>query len=436
MTQRSHAPLFLLALVPWLSGAGCSGPDDPGATPPEALTYHHDVAPVLDRYCVTCHSPGNIGPFTLTDYGSVKLQAARIRAAVESGLMPPWLPSDKGQPMRYSRKMRAQDQKLLLDWIGAGTREGDPGESPRTDIPAAETVEPPRPDLVLAPSHVYQPRTDRSNDDYHCFSFDPQLTTDTYLQAAVVVPDNKAIVHHAIVYAIGPSGAGQVRAMDPAGAGFDCFGGPGVDDSARTLLAWAPGGVATRLPEGYGLKIEKGSMLVLQLHYNLLAYKGVGDQSKVEMEVTTTPPKTEMFLLPVADPRHLHIKAGDPAATQVIDVPVSLLETFFGLPAKEMTIYAVGPHMHLLGRHISVSVDDGTTLIDIPRWDFHWQQGYALQQPMTLGISEGLRVSCQYDNSQANQPVVNGQQQHPRDLGWGEGTLDEMCLNFFLASFN
>ena len=37
-------------------------------------------------------------------------------------------------------------------------------------------------------------------------------------------------------------------------------------------------------------------------------------------------------------------------------------------------------------------------------------------------------ATCAYDNSAANQPVINGEHVEPRDVTWGEGTLDEMCL--------
>jgi hypothetical protein len=39
-------------------------------------------------------------------------------------------------------------------------------------------------------------------------------------------------------------------------------------------------------------------------------------------------------------------------------------------------------------------------------------------------------VECNFDNSFANQPIINGQRQPPRDLKWGESTADEMCLSF------
>jgi hypothetical protein len=35
-----------------------------------------------------------------------------------------------------------------------------------------------------------------------------------------------------------------------------------------------------------------------------------------------------------------------------------------------------------------------------------------------------------YDNSAAHQPIVDGVQQQPRTVTFGEGSLDEMCLHY------
>jgi hypothetical protein len=39
-------------------------------------------------------------------------------------------------------------------------------------------------------------------------------------------------------------------------------------------------------------------------------------------------------------------------------------------------------------------------------------------------------VQCEYDNSVENQPVLNGTKLTPKFTTWGEGTFDEMCLNY------
>ena len=39
-----------------------------------------------------------------------------------------------------------------------------------------------------------------------------------------------------------------------------------------------------------------------------------------------------------------------------------------------------------------------------------------------------IELTCVWDNSAENQPWVGGERQPPRRVGWGDGSLDEMCL--------
>src|SRR5947209_2275290 len=85
--------------------------------------------------------------------------------------------------------------------------------------------------------------------------------------------------------------------------------------------------------------------------------------------------------------------------------------------------------MHTRGTMITTSLN-GSPLVELPRWDFHWQQTYQFQTPVTMTAADIITVNCHYDNTQANQPVINGQQLPVRDVTWGENTTDEMCLSF------
>jgi hypothetical protein len=80
--------------------------------------------------------------------------------------------------------------------------------------------------------------------------------------------------------------------------------------------------------------------------------------------------------------------------------------------------------MHLLGRSIRVELvpggEDARVLLDIPRWDFHWQNVYRLEEPVPVEAGDRVRVTCRHD--------VSLRQGEPRYVVWGEGTTDEMCL--------
>jgi hypothetical protein len=90
--------------------------------------------------------------------------------------------------------------------------------------------------------------------------------------------------------------------------------------------------------------------------------------------------------------------------------------------------------MHLHGTQIKVTIQhaDGTSdcAVDIPQWNFHWQQFYYYQQATKVVSGDNVHLECTFDNLQADEPVINGMQMPSGPLTWGEKTTDEMCLNY------
>lgn len=411
-----------------LLGSACSRPEPA----PAALTYHQDIAPLVDRYCAGCHKEGGIGHFALTSYAEVQRYSPLIKSAVSSGRMPPWLPAEDSRELHAKRAMRPNDKADLLAWIDEGMPEGSVDMPRSTDLPGVQMVAAPRPDLVLDPKQNYSPDSSRP-DDYHCFVYDPKLLRDRFVVAGQVKPGNHHIVHHAIAYEIPEAEAPAILAKDPTGRGYTCFGSPGTTSLPVTIMGWAPGGVGMRFPQGTSLRLHKGSLVVVQVHYNMLEGMGHSDRTVMELELSDEVPQHELYSLPVARPKQLLIPAGAADAVQTIEFPLSLLASRFGLPANKLTVYGHTPHMHLLGTKITTALN-GETLINIPRWDFHWQQGYQFVSPYTATGTDTFKLECHYNNTAENQPVIGGVRQSPREVTWGEGTLDEMCLNYLLLS--
>ena len=411
-------------------GSACSGTDPDSQA--QALTYRQDIAPMIDRYCASCHKAGGIGHFALDSYESVVRYAPLIKGAVSQGTMPPWLPSEDSRPLHGSRAMRPADKADLLRWIDAGMPEGSLDMTRRSDFPPAEVVMLPRPDLRLDPGRDYTPDSSRA-DDYHCFIYDPKLTADRFVLAGNAKPGNHHIVHHVVAYEIPEAEAPAILAKDPTGQGYTCFGSPGTTTPPVNLLGWAPGSIPTRFPSGTALRLHKGSLVVVQVHYNMLEGTGQTDRTVMEFELTDTVPQHELYSLPVARPKFLMIPAGAQDAVQTIELPLNLLASRYKLPSNKLTVYGHMPHMHLLGTKITTALN-GETIINIPRWDFHWQQAYQFVNPYTATGTDTFKLECHYNNTADNQPVIGGVKQTPRDVTWGEGTLDEMCLNYLLLS--
>lgn len=93
------------------------------ATP---VTYHRDVARILQQNCVQCHHDKGIAPFALDDLSGVTDRAKTIRRVVEGRTMPPWsaAPIPEGQPNPWANdhSLSARDQADLLAWLNSSDR--------------------------------------------------------------------------------------------------------------------------------------------------------------------------------------------------------------------------------------------------------------------------------------------------------------------------
>jgi hypothetical protein len=170
----------------------------------------------------------------------------------------------------------------------------------------------------------------------------------------------------------------------------------------------------------------------MQVHYNQLNGRGLPDQTAMDLYFSPTPVRRVAQLVPALQ-TNLRIPAGSANAEATAEFNLRRL----GVPLS-VTVYGSFPHMHMLGRQLQVesTAMDGTRtcLMNTPDWNFHWQQFYFYEEPVRITPDDTIRIRCRYDNSAANQPVVDGVQQTPREVRWGEGSLDEMCLNFFYVT--
>jgi hypothetical protein len=93
---------------------------------------------------------------------------------------------------------------------------------------------------------------------------------------------------------------------------------------------------------------------------------------------------------------------------------------------SDVTVYGVLPHMHELGRSLRVDAHAGAEsvcLVSVDRWDFHWQNAWWYQEPLHFDAVDSVSLSCGFDTSERSETVT-----------WGEGTDDEMCLNYLYVS--
>jgi len=315
--------------------------------------------------------------------------------------------------------------------------------------------------------------TGTGTDDYRCFLLDPKVANDQFITGFNVLPGNPDVVHHVILFRVPADLVKEAEQKDAEtpGQGWTCFGSSGLRssgqeiDDAPWLGAWAPGGSGEQVyAKGFGEELGKGSRVIMQVHYNLLAGKQP-DRSAAELRLAPATEhlqtlETQLLPAPVelpCRPEHSDGPLCDRAAAladvkkRFGDAPGSTADLLHFLcgPVKAgpvqscerkifqpETVRGVAGHMHLLGTSIKVEVNPGgpgaRTLLNIPVWDFD-NQGSRPIKPAVLQPGDTLKVTCHHSQELRDRlPSFKGQPD--KYVVWGEGTTDEMCLAILLVT--
>ena len=392
------------------------------------VTYYHDVQPIIQEHCQMCHVTNGIAPFALQSYDDAKQTAALMAAATSQLVMPPWMPAQSCGDFRDERVLTPQEIATIGAWSQQGAPAGDPASAPVVTPNLGPDLG--TPGATLDPGADYHPN-DALTDDYHCTLIDPALTTAQDLIGFDVHPGSTATVHHVLLFAVTSDKLAAVQAKDAAeaGPGWTCFGGTGVD-ATPVVGGWVPGSGATAFPAPTGIHLDAGTQIVMQIHYNLLTVKHVTDRTTADLFYAKTPilAQNRAAITPVANTTF--VIPANTIKTVGADLPITGSLSF--------DLWGVVPHMHLHGTEIKVQVEhaDGsaTCAVDIPKWNFHWQQFYYYEQPMKVVPGDTVHVDCTFDNMAADEPIINGAQMTSGPLRWGEKTTDEMCLNYLYVT--
>ena len=430
-------------LLQWLNAGAPRG--DASQVPlrqlDQGLSYHADARAIIEQKCVGCHEEGGIAPFPLDSYDRVKAVSAAAAFAIDNGTMPPWHPTQGHTSFADSRALTPRQKYVLLNWLQGDMAEGDPGDylaPPEDDAKDSGDY-----NLQLVLPQPYTPTL--RPDDHRCFAIEWPLDEFAYITSLDVVPDQVEEVHHVIVSVVEPEDAPLVYAAGgrDGSPGWYCLGMGGVAGVPlpRQIGAWVPGVGREPLPAGTGIGVEPGSVVIVQMHYNTLVAEPKPDQSTILVETADVVERpASAFLLP--DPRWLApggmpIAAGDPDAHHEVTLPTNILAAirgqYAGVRVNEPWVLHNGfMHMHTRGKsgRITLLRKNGTeqVLLDIRDWDFNWQSTYRFARELLLAPGDRIKLACNWDNSAANQDIVNGVPQTPRYIEWGDGTGDEMCL--------
>lgn len=381
-------------------------------------TWSDNVAAIVYNKCATCHHDGGIAPFSLMTYAEVSPMANAIYDAITTDKMPPWPPDNNYQQYTHTRSLDATEKTTLLTWLDNGYPEGTPANTPPPPVFYSGSILGPG-DLTLQ-IPTYMSKAHAGQDDYVCFSIPTNLTQTRSVRAIEVIPGNRQIVHHALIYI---DGGGTFQSDTTSGT---CAG----PQNATLIGGYTPGSTPLVFPSGTGFKLgmsmPAGSNVVLSMHYPEGSY-GMYDSTKVIFHFYP-PGETgirEVFAAPVLQNWGLSIPPNQ-VVSYTAHYPAS------GSIPTDISVLSVFPHMHLLGKTIKAyalnAQGDTIPFAKIPLWDFHWQDFYFFQHIQKAPAGSVVKGEATYDNT-TNNP--NNPSNPPVHVYAGESTTDEMFLVYF-----
>ncbi|HEU0067818.1 MAG TPA: redoxin domain-containing protein, partial [Nitrospiraceae bacterium] len=98
--------------------------------PTSEVTYSNQISRILQDHCVQCHRPGEIGPFSLTNYEEVVGWSSMLEEVVQQQRMPPWHANPEYGHYSNDTRLTDEEKSLLYRWVQAGSPEGNPADLP------------------------------------------------------------------------------------------------------------------------------------------------------------------------------------------------------------------------------------------------------------------------------------------------------------------
>lgn len=297
---------------------------------------------------------------------------------------------------------------LINTWVKNGAPLGDPKDLPEPPK-FVEGWQIGQPDVVIAMSETPYSVPATGVIPYQYFVVDPGFKEDKWIEAAECRIGNRAVVHHIIVgIKDGDDAASHVTQIRNA-----------------WITAAAPGSLPLVLPDGFAKLIPAGSKLVFQMHYtpNGTAQTDISsvgfkfaDPETVRKAVGTTEVINRDFI---------QGKIKIPAGAE--NHEIKALYRF----RNDSLMLSMFPHMHLRGKSFRYTASypngDSEILLDIPNYDFNWQNGYHFPEPKKIPAGTVLECVAHYDNSEKN--FANPKPE--KAVYWGDQTWEEMMIGYF-----
>ena len=450
-----------------LLGLSCSEKEEAASRDASVPTFYTDILPIVGENCQQCHNStdpmGAAFPLEtyeqVAPYASVLLKKMRPEGDTNDPFfMPPFNARgedgcDPPHPFRGNYHVEADELERFSAWIDHDKPQGDPSTTGAYTVPPVLGLTGSLTEMNFAGPYSVPPPAAGDYDSFRCFAMQMDdgslsFSSERWIDGLSFAPGNPAVAHHMLLFAV-PDLADHMAdglVQDPDTNSWDCDGAVSRSDGSypvqdlSLMWGWVPGGLPLELMDGMGMRLKPNTGLVVQMHYNTLANpEELMDSSTLNIRQIDDEPSREaaFFLFGVASPA-----GSDQVDEPPFEVPLGAkghVESYTewqDRSSEGVKLWGFIPHMHLAGTALRMRLggeDGDRCLVNVPRYDYNWQQMYAYDAEWdelpTIKEGDALRVECTYDNSSDNVmlekylggPVEGG-------VRLGNGTSDEMCL--------
>lgn len=427
-------------------------------TPPPArsasdLTFHRDVAPIVQRSCAGCHRPGEVAPMSLQTIEEVNAYAEMVAEVVRDGRMPPY-PAVSTREFAHDERLTDDERRILLEWLQSEREAGELADAPPAVVyPDRRHWQIGEPDFVFRmPKPFEVPATGVLDYVYVPIAVNggKGFDEDRWIEAIETHPGAPQVVHHVQIHEyFGPVD------RDPTALDQILIYGLGVE-SARLLGSYTPGNeegnklvfsryldeASAAAGKTAGIKLSKGANLMFEVHYTTNG-TAMADQSEVAIKFAKRKPDVELETwFPFRSRPDMIIPAN------VENHSLQDLYHFGRVSGgRPVLLHGIRPHMHSRGKSFRVELVSpqglspavvrdfaqhdkvrGETILSIPVWDFSWQRFYQFKEPILITPQQALLATAYWDNTEFNPRNPDPQ----ADVPWGQQTIQEMFNTLLL----
>jgi len=381
-------------------------------------------------------------------YESTRPWAKAIKQAVSTKKMPPWFAEPGYSAFRNDPSLTPGEIAILTAWADSGAPEGDSRDKPKDkEWQSGWRI---KPDVILSIPEAHQVPA-KGTGEIKAFLVPNPFSQDTWVSAIEVRPGNPSVVHHVML---------QVPEDIPAAQPFS-WGGGAVSPCAAALQLGPQTDFNEALPIPIATRLNGGNaqpsvpapknFAILEAVYapgsgpmDFSLYdsaKLIPGGGNLRIEVHYTPNGTA-----TSDQTRIGFKLADrpPQRRYVTLAPKSLANTQQKIPAgasnwetrgelefgQDAQLVWLMPHMHLRGKDMTFSLVPSSGPVETvlnAKFNFNWQLGYEMEQPVRVRKGTRMVVVAHHDNSANNRYNPDP----TKEVAWGDLTSDEMVLPWF-----